>query len=88
MAQEEEVVHGGRQLHLGELPQVQEDTPRGHRGRDGRGRGGLATTEQNLNPLYPEVHPLYYIESIENETMTLMLCLKWLYKFSSQSKQI
>ena len=76
MAQEEEVVHGGRQLHLGELPQVQEDSPRGHRSRDGRGRGGLAATEQSLNPLYPEVHPL--IRSIEHETMTLMLCLKWL----------
>ena len=52
VAQEEEVLHGGRQLHPGELPQVQEDSPRGHRRRDGRGRGGHAAAGQNLIPLY------------------------------------
>ena len=51
MAQEEEVVRGRRQLHLGELPQVEEDPPRGHWGRDGRRRGGFPAANQSLRLL-------------------------------------
>ena len=51
VAQEEEIVRGRHQLHLGELSQVQEDPPRGHWGRDGRRRRGFPAPNQSLRIL-------------------------------------
>ena len=51
MAQEEEIVRGRHQLHLGELSQVQEDPPRGHWSRDGRRRRGYPAPKQSLSLL-------------------------------------